>query len=192
MARSTTTVRPARSADADRLVEVWDGALRDGERTQRLADVHATIAEAEADPACRILVAESEGEVIGAVYLRLAEITPLNRDLCVQVISPHVRPGFRRRGVGHALMEAAVQFAEESGVGHLATAAETTSRDANRFLARLGLGPSATFRIAPVAVVRTKLTGGRVGGRTAQRGQLSQVLAARRSLRRREATRSAR
>ena len=38
-------------------------------------------------------------------------------------------------------MEAAVSYAEELGIGYVATAASSGSRDANRFMARLALGP---------------------------------------------------
>ena len=61
----------------------------------------------------------------------------------MQAISPHVFPEFRRHGVGRALMEAAVAFAEELGIAHVATAVVAGSRDANRFMARLALGPYA-------------------------------------------------
>ena len=43
-------------------------------------------------------------------------------------------------------MEAAVTYAEERGIAHVATAAVSGSRDANRFFARLALGPHAVLR----------------------------------------------
>ena len=67
-------------------------------------------------------------------------------------------PRYRRRGVGRALMDAAVSYAEELGVGHVATAAASGSRDANRFMARLALGPRAVLRVASTPMVRAKLT----------------------------------
>ena len=81
-------------------------------------------------------------------------------------------------------MEAAVTYAEERGIAHVATAATAGSRDANRFFARLALGPMATLRLAPTNVVRAKLSVGSrhsVGVRPSR--QLAQILAARRSLR---------
>jgi len=106
----------------------------------------------------------------------------------VQAISPHVLPAFRRRGVGRTLMEAAVAFAEERGIAHIATAAVSGSRDANRFMARLALGPHAVLRLAPTAMVQAKLdaqapTTSRTSGRSGAR-QLTHVRAARRSTRR--------
>jgi len=80
-------------------------------------------------------------------------------------------------------MEAAVSYADELGVGQLATAVDPGSRDANRFMARLGFGPRATLRFAPVATVQSKVGGSHAGRAPAGR-QLGQILAARRSMRR--------
>jgi hypothetical protein len=81
-------------------------------------------------------------------------------------------------------MEAAVAFAEERGIAHIATAAMSGSRDANRFMARLALGPHAVLRLAPTAMVQAKLDAqSPTIARTSAR-QLTHVLAARRSSRR--------
>jgi GNAT superfamily N-acetyltransferase len=89
-----------------------------------------------------------------------------------------VVPDFRRRGVGKALVESAVTWAEELGIGHVATAASSGSREANRFMARLALGPRAVLRMAPTPAVRAKLAARHPAAR-----QVTQVLAVRRSLR---------
>ena len=49
-----------------------------------------------------------------------------------------VLPEFRRHGVGHALLEAAVSWAEEKDIDQV-TAITDGNRDTNRFFARLGL-----------------------------------------------------
>src|SRR5262249_2049745 len=95
-----------------------------------------------------------------------------------EVHNAAVVPAYRRRGVGKALMEHAVTWAEELGLGHVATAAPAGSREANRFMARLALGPQATLRLAPTHAVRAKLSARTPGAR-----QVTQVLAVRRSLR---------
>ena len=104
------------------------------------------------------MVAEYDGEVAGAVHLRVTTMTPINLERVVQAVSPHVLPRYRRHGVGRALMDAAVSFAEELGIGHVATAAASGSRDANRFMARLALGPWAVLRVASTPMLRSKLT----------------------------------
>lgn len=170
------------------LAEVWTDVLRRVDRDQQVADLEEIIARVEPLEEERIVVAEFDGEVAGAVHLRATTLTPLNLEPVVQAISPHVLPAFRRRGVGRTLMEAAVAFAEERGIVHIATAAASGSRDANRFMARLALGPHAVLRLAPTAMVQAKLdaqapSAGLAGGRAGAR-QLTHVLAARRSSRR--------
>ena len=188
MSRSLVHLREAQPGDAARLAGLWTDVLRRGDADDQHADMTRIIGLAGADPDQSIVVAEYDGAVAGAVHLRLTTVTPLNLDLSVQVMSPTVLPDYRRHGVGRALMEAAVTWAEERGTGHVATAAAAGSRDANRFLARLALGPRATLRMAPTT---------RPSAPSSRRGvppppappdaTLTQVLAVRRSLRRSEA-----
>ena len=67
------------------------------------------------------------GGAAGAVLLQVATLTPLNLEPTVQIVSPHVFPAFRRRGVGRALMDSAVGFAEELGVDHVASGSSSAS-----------------------------------------------------------------
>lgn len=184
MSRTSVLLREAMTEDAPKLAELWmDESRRVPGRT--VADMEGIVASAAAAPDDRIVVAETDGEVAGAVFLRATTVSPLHLDPVVQALSPHVFPKFRRRGVGRALMEAGVEFAEERGILHLAGASTSSSRDAHRFLARLGMGPQAVFRVAATHVVRAKLTPRRPVQVPATRQPLGQVLAQRRSLRRR-------
>jgi GNAT superfamily N-acetyltransferase len=97
---------------------------------------------------------------------------------------------FRRHGVGRALMEATVSWAEETDASHIVAAASANSRDANRFMARLGLAQMAVVRGSTVAAMRAKLpvetpAAARVGSRTHR--SVGQVLVQRRSMRRSQA-----
>ncbi len=74
------------------------------------------------------MIAEYDGEPAGAVLLSVSTLSPLNLEPTVHSIAPCVAAGFRRRGVGHTLMEAAVTYAEELGIGHVLTAAAYSSR----------------------------------------------------------------
>ena len=78
-------------------------------------------------------------------------------------------------------------YAEELGVAHVATGAQSGSRDANRFMARLGLGPHAVLRVAPTHVVRSKVEAQRPPMERHRDRSRVQLLAARRSLRRQQA-----
>ncbi len=191
MTRGLVALRPATIEDAPQLAELWSDVLRRADRGEQVADVEAVLARVEDALQERIVVAEYDGELAGAVHLQATTMSGLNLEPVVRALSPHVFPRFRRRGVGTALMDAATTWAEELGIGHVATAAVSGSRDANRFMARIALGPYAVLRVAPTIAVRARLASHRrpvagTGGR-----QVTQVLAARRSLRRSRTARSA-
>ena len=188
MSRSLVSLRSALPSDAPLLVELWADVIRRADRDEQVQEVARVIERAAESDDDRLVVAEWDGEVAGAVYLRVATLSPINLEPTVQAISPHVFPQFRRRGVGRALMDAAVSFAEESGIAHLATAAASGSRDANRFMARLALGPQAVLRVASVHTVRARLNARRAPLQRTSGRQLTQVLAARRSMRRSQTT----
>ncbi|MDP3894921.1 GNAT family N-acetyltransferase [Nocardioides sp.] len=186
MPRAPLVVREAHLADAPALAVIWAAELRGADAEQHLADVIAVLERVTGDHDERILLAEIDGEPVGGILLRLTPVSPLNLDEVVHAFAPSVLPAHRRRGVGRALMDAAVGFAEERGVGYVGSVALSTSREGNRFLARLALAPQATLRIAATPAVRAKLTAqlprARRGHGTTR--PLGQVLAARRSMRR--------
>lgn len=181
MSRTSVATRAARREDAPALAELWCDLMRRADRSEQIADLELVIKDAAASPEKRLVVAELDGQLAGAVYLRLGTVSPINLEPCVQSIHPRVFDHVRRHGAGRALVEAATSFAEENGVLHLATAVPSQSRDANRFMARIGLAPVATYRVAPTSLVRSRITPQRPAG--AGRN-LPKVLAARRSQRR--------
>lgn len=187
MGRSAVTTRDAGPEDLDQLAELWGTNLRG---TDGRVDLEVVLARSTARPDQRIVVAECDGEFAGAVLLVTTTVSPLNLQQVVHLVHPTVLPPFRRRGAGCALVEAAVALAEERGIEEIGTAALSASRDANRFMARLGLSTRATLRLAPTALVRGRLnamrpgTEAQLGARTASSRQRGQVLAVRRSLRR--------
>lgn len=184
--RAQVVMRPVRDTDAVALAAVWEDVLRRVDPQRQLDDVRRVIDRVSAMHEERIMVAEVDGQVVGAVHLRATTFTPINLEPVVQAISPHVLPEFRRHGVGTSLVAAAVAFAEELGIAHIGTAVTAGARDSNRFMARLSLGPAATLRVAPTSVVKGRLQAQRpIFARTAGR-QLPRVMAARRSARRQQ------
>lgn len=183
MSRIPVTVRPALPVDAPVLAHLWSDVLRRGPHEQHVADVTQVIDEATGRPDCLVVVAEYDGQVAGAVYLRATTLSPLNLEPTCFAVSPHVLPQFRRHGVGSALMEAAVRFAEDRGVSLVGTAANSEWRDANRFFARLALAPQAVLRVAPTQQVRARLAGRPGRAAKARPASIDRVLAARRSRR---------
>jgi len=184
------SLREAESADALFLAELWVDGLRRCDHQDQVADLEQVIKAAAASSEQRLVIAEYDGQPAGAVLLRVSTVTPLNLEPTVQLLSLQVVSTLRRHGVGRTLMECGVTFAEELGIVHVSTAVTSSSRDSNRFMARLALGQHATFRIAPTAAVRARLTAQRPALSTASDGgrQLTRVLAARRSMRRSQAT----
>jgi len=176
--------RSAELTDAPLLAELWGEAMRRVDRQDQIADVELLIKAASASAEQRLIVAEYDGELAGAVFLRLTTLTAINLEPVVEAVSPHVFPQFRRHGIGSSLMECAVTFADEQGAAHVLTAASSGSRDANRFMARLGLGPFAVARVASSGAIRSKVTAHRPGLSTSGGRHLTRVLAARRSMKR--------
>ncbi|GAB6984665.1 GNAT family N-acetyltransferase [Nocardioides pyridinolyticus] len=188
MTRSLVSLRAAEQKDAPQLAELWTDVLRRSAPEDQAADLEAVIARVEESTTERIVVAEYDGEFAGAVHLEATTVTPLNSEPIVRALAPHVLPRFQRHGVGSALMEVAVSWAEELGIGHVAAVAAAGSRDANRFMARIALGPYAVLRVATTHAVRSRLTSHRRPVQSTGGRQLTQVLAARRSLRRSRAS----
>lgn len=184
MNRTLVSLRDAVVSDAGFLVDLWADSIRRADRTEQVADLEAVIKAAAASAEQRLLVADYDGRRAGAVFLRIGTISPLNLEPTLWILSPQVAPAFQRKGVGRALMDAAVSYAEDNGIGHVLSPAIAGSRDGNRFLARLGLGPQATVRMAPTHAVRAKLNALRPASQRMTGQRPARVLAVRRSMRR--------
>ena len=189
MSRTPLALRPATAEDTVFLADLWQHVLRRADPQKQAADLELIIKGCEESSEQRLVIAEYDGEPAGAVFLIVSTQSPLNLEPVVQALAPVVAPGFRRRGVGHTLMDAAVTYAEELGIGHVVTAVASTSRSSNRFMARLALGPQAVLRVAATPTVRGKLTAQMPTKlRPSGTRPVGQVLAARRSLRRTQRT----
>lgn len=184
MSRTPVTLREAVVTDARFLAELWHDSIRRADVAEQVADLEAIVKSAAESPEQRVLIAEYDGERVGAVFFRMTTVTPLNLEPALQVLHPHVLPAFRRRGIGRALVEAAVVFAEDRGIAHVVTGAQAASRDGNRFLARLAMGQHAVLRRAPTHVVRAKLNAQLPPLQRVQGYRPQRVLAVRRSMRR--------
>lgn len=184
MNRSLVSLRSVTPEDATHLAEVWNDVIRRVGPEDQATDMEAVIVDVLASDHQRIVVAEYDGKFAGAVHLEHTTMSAINREPVVRALSPHVLAPYRRHGIGTALMESAVTWAEELGITHVATAAVAGSRDANRFMARIALGPYAVLRVATTHAVRSRLSVHRRPVNAGHGKQLTQVLAARRSLRR--------
>ncbi len=187
MIRGPVLVRDAVPEDASALQAIWNDFNADSDRVGRSElscdETERAVIRLETDPSERLLVAVVEGEPVGVAHLRRAPISPIHEEDAVHVGYLHVLSGFRRRGVGKQLLEAAADWAEEKDSKHIVASVAATARDANRFLARLGLGQVAVVRASTVNSLRCKLTGA-----SAPKTVMTNVIAARRLMRRSRAT----
>jgi GNAT superfamily N-acetyltransferase len=159
VARNTVHVRDALPEDAHVLVDMWRGST---ETSGRLAapDVESAqraIGHLALDADQRLVVAETHDEVAGVAYLVRAPLSPIHEEATVRVNHLFVAEGHRRRGVGRALLGAAAAWADEKQIGHLMVNVSAAARDANRFLARLGIVSIATVRAVRVCTLQERL-----------------------------------
>jgi GNAT superfamily N-acetyltransferase len=156
-------VRDARPDDADRLVALWRAmAVGTGHQSRLLtaptaASARASVTKQLADPSCRLIVGEIDGVVDAMAFLRLRLISPLHDDVTVAMEYLHVSDSARRHGLGKALIAEATAWAEREHSPHLAVLVPAPAREANRFLARLGLGQAGVMRFASTHTVRRRL-----------------------------------
>ena len=166
MPRIPVSTRPATVGDVPLLVGLWGELRQVGARAERavnpmsVPDVGNRLAQAISDDDCRVVVAHAEDELAGMAVLRDLRPDPLSEHRVVQVSHVVVASGMRRRGVGHALLAAAADFADERQIEHVSAGVYPSLRDVSRFYARLGFAPVMVHRVAPVAVLRRRLGNG--------------------------------
>ena len=184
-------VRDANEGDASALSTLWfdlvarPGADAPGDPPEVVA-AKAVLRFAEDDTG-RIIVAELDGSVVGCGFMRVGVASPLDEGRVVHLSHVQVAPGFGRLGVGSALIEATLTWAEKRGIPSVVTSVSSSHREANRFLARLGMAPVASLRGGSVAALRARLPHDPsvVARQTSRMGRnVGQVVAARRSQRR--------
>lgn len=185
MARLPLTIRDAVVADADTLLGMWAASGTGIVSLSTTNEAERAIERVAASALERLVVGEVEGGIVAVVHLRRGPMSPLHMQEVVQTSFLLVRQDHRRHGYARALLEVSVGWAEELGLDYVTALTTAASRDANRFLARLGLASTATLRIAPAALLRARLSPGPRLGVAAPR----KVLAQRRSMRRRQEAR---
>ncbi len=163
MARPTVLTRAATRQDLPVLLSLWDELRETGGRTARavspvpVADLRGRLNELLDDPTCRVVLSCADDVPAGMAIMRIARPDPLSENQLVYIPHLVVSRTNRHQGVGHALIAAAVDYATELHVDHVAVGVYPSFRDTNRFFARLGFAPVAVQRIAPVAALRRRL-----------------------------------
>jgi ribosomal protein S18 acetylase RimI-like enzyme len=114
-----------------------------------------------ADPTFLVVLACADDQPAGLAVIQVATPDPLSDHQHIHVSHLVVSRVYQRRGVGHALIAAAADFATVRGVDRVTVGVLPTLRDSNRFFARHGFAPAATYRIAQVATLRRRLVDSR-------------------------------
>lgn len=181
MSRGPVIIRDVEVGDAEALQEIWlDFATepdRPGRPTASVDQIRRAIGRLRTEAAERLLVAVVDDAPVGVAHLRRAPLSPIHDEEAVHVGYLHVLSGHRRRGIGKQLLDVATEWAEEHASTHIIASVAATARDANRFLARLGLGQVAVVRASTVAHLRSRLPAAGV------RSSASNVVAVRRLMR---------
>lgn len=161
MAGSAVAVRTATLADVPALVTLWQELREEAPRRRNGVEspesASGRIALVVESEQTRIVVAEYDGEIVGMAQLSRTPPSLLAESTSITLSAMHVAGGHRRRGVGKALLTAAVAYAEEHAVEEVVVAVFPQHREANRFYARLGFAPVVVRRAASVASLRRRL-----------------------------------
>lgn len=165
MPRTTVVTRRATVADVPALVALTNEMRSVGARAERAvnpintSDVAVRLTDAIAARGVSVLVASIDETPVGMAVCRAVHPDPLSDSRVLQVSHVVVARAHRRRGVGHALLGAAVEIADAQHLEHVAIELYPSVRDASRFYARLGFAPVTVQRVAPLGVLRRRLTG---------------------------------
>lgn len=166
MSRANVRVRPAEHADVEALVALITSVdTRSGVFSGRplldpdVAHLSDRMAEILDEHSRTLLVAvdDSSCAPVGLLVAKMDEIGAIDLTPALHVTHLLVAPKHRRRGVGRTLLAAAVHLADERGVDRMLATAASGSREANRYLARLGFAPLVVHRVASTSSLRRSL-----------------------------------
>jgi ribosomal protein S18 acetylase RimI-like enzyme len=165
VSRVCARIRPAEPADVDDLVAliasidtstgVFSGRPLEQDPLRIAERLHEMISSEERE----LLVAADDHSdaIVGLLAAKVEQIGAIDVVSALHVSHLMVTPKFRRRGVGRALLAAAVHLAEARGVDRVLATVSSGSREANRYLARIGFAPLVMQRLASTATLRRSL-----------------------------------
>ena len=142
MTRPNIRFRLARRADVPSIVRLLaDDDL--GSQRERYEDplheaYYSAFEQIEQDPNHELIVADGDGEVIGALHLMFLPSISFQGRLRAQIESVRVDKPFQSQGIGSAMMQWSMQRAKERGAHLVQLTTHKTREDAHRFYERLG------------------------------------------------------
>ena len=161
--RTPVVTRTAVTDDVPVLHDLWRELSEVGARAEKAVnpvvtpDIAGRLAEAIRRPDCRVVLAFVDGQPAGMAMFQAVQPDPLSDSTVLRMIHVVVGKAHRRRGVGHALVGAAADVADELGIEHVSVGVYPSLREASRFYARLGFAQVMVQRVVPVAMLRRRL-----------------------------------
>ncbi len=169
MARSNVRIRPVQLSDVPALVALtssfdltrgtFSGRAMADTSPEHLTERLQEIVEAAAsgDGRTMLVALDDNDAVVGLVVARPDEIGAIDLTPALHVTHLLVSAKHRRRGVGRALLGAIVHTAEAGDFAHVVATVGSGSREANRYLARLGFAPLVVHRVTSTGNLRRAL-----------------------------------
>lgn len=136
-------------------------------------------------PGKRIIVALSEGEIVGATVCYVSTLTPLTLTKILVVTDIQVSPRYRRRSVAATLLSAAATYGDENDCEVVVASIPAHAREPHRYLTKLGFNQIAILRAISSSKLRSRLAGKATSSR-----DTGKLIAVRRTLRRRQSGRT--
>lgn len=146
MTDTSVSIRPARSEDVAAIVAMLAddhlGRARERVETPLPAAYYAAFERVDRDPNLTLVVAESEGRVVGC--LQLAVLAGISSQGGVRGLLEDVRVATdcRSRGIGEQLVQWAIAEAKARGCNLVELLTHSSRVDAQRFYKRLGFAAS--------------------------------------------------
>lgn len=109
-------------------------------------------------PGGMVLVARTDGRVVGLLLGRLVGPNTFTDETHLAVEVLYVVPPQRRRGVGHALMAVAAEAAARVDAVQVYAAPIPGARGMQRFFVQLGFQPAAAHRATSLSALQRRLT----------------------------------
>jgi ribosomal protein S18 acetylase RimI-like enzyme len=146
MSAEDVRFRQARFDDLEAIVRVFMGDGEGGHGDAWNEETRPAYEEAMrrvlASEANTLFVAERGGEVIGTIQVTIIPGLVSRGRTRAKLESVHVRPEWRGRGVGEAMVRAALAFAKARGAGIVELSSNKKRVAAHRFYERLGFARS--------------------------------------------------
>lgn len=98
-----------------------------------------------------------DGAPAGMLLARLVGPSLFTEAVSLNLEAVYVVPDSRRRGLGHMLLSAAAQRAEDAGATDVYATPLPGTRGMQRFLARLGFAPAAAHRVVTTSALQRRL-----------------------------------